>query len=256
MMIGLWAGCTARIRVPEVKKSAEDILSYLNISFEEVDEDLCCGAPLEVLGFIDDFKKNLNKVKRILSSEKYEYIITLCPECLYVFKRYLPHIISEKILHISDYLAKYTDILFNKAFAKSSVSVYYHEPCALVRKLQYDSTKKILEKIPGLKVVNSLLSGKYSTCCGAGGGVFIYAPDIAIEAASEKIETEIIPSSTDYLIVSCPVCYMIFKYAITLKGYNIKLVYLTQLMQKVVRGVGFEPTPAYATGYPREREGS
>jgi len=27
-------------------------------------------------------------------------------------------------------------------------------------------------------------------------------------------------------------------------------------MQKVVRGVGFEPTPAYATGYPREREGS
>ena len=237
-MIGLWTGCTARIRAPEVKESAESILSYLNIPFEEIDEDYCCGAPLEVLGFMNDFKENLSKVEKVLSSKKYSNIITLCPECLYVFKRYLPQTISRKILHISSYLAKYANALFKKTFSENNITVYYHEPCALSRKLQYDVTEEILEKIPGLKILGSSLKGKYSTCCGAGGGVFIYAPDIAIEAASEKIETEVIPSGAEYLIVSCPVCYMVFKYAIALKEYSIKLLYLTQFIQETIHSAG------------------
>ena len=67
--------------------------------------------------------------------------------------------------------------------------VTYHDPCDLGRKSQvYDAPRHVLRTIPGLTLVEMSSCGQISECCGGGGNLESFDPDVVAEVAWRRID--------------------------------------------------------------------
>ena len=89
----------------------------------------------------------------------------------------------------------------------------------------YESPRELLEKIPGLKLIEMERIKEYSYCCGAGAGVKSAFPEFALNTARTRIE-EAEDTGAQVLTSSCPFCSTnlqdgIYESDSTLKYYDI-----------------------------------
>jgi heterodisulfide reductase subunit D len=108
--------------------------------------------------------------------------------------------------------------------------VTYHDPCHLGRHNNlYDEPRKILEAIPGVRLVEMERTRDESRCCGAGGGVKTAFPDLAQKIAELRV-ADAEKTGADTLVTSCPFCYQSLKAAIDGKGSKLKMMDLMELV--------------------------
>lgn len=101
--------------------------------------------------------------------------------------------------------------------------VTFQDPCFLGRYNGiYDSPRKILKAIPGLKLVEMAKSRQQSECCGGGGGGnWMDIP--AGERLSERRVKQAVKTGAEILAVACPFCLAMFEDAVKTTGYDEKI---------------------------------
>jgi len=108
--------------------------------------------------------------------------------------------------HIVQVLAEQIDQGKVKFTKKVNKTVAYHDPCELGRDTQtYDQPRKILEAIPGLKVVEFFSTKEQTWCCGGGGGVKGLDYDLSIEIGSDKVK-QANEVGAELIVSACPSC--------------------------------------------------
>lgn len=199
-------GCTARERLNSISESSEKVLNILDVNFETLDDEECCGSVLLRTGFKEEAMSHMKKNVKKLKDEK---IIVSCAGCYKTLKEdYKNHLgVELDVIHISQLL---NDLLndknnnYNLNSSDSDLLVTYHDPCHLGRHSgEFEAPREVIKKFS--KLIEMENNRENSQCCGSGGGVKSAFPEIAKSIAIKRSE-EAEATSCDLLVTSCPFC--------------------------------------------------
>ena len=235
-----YVGCTSSYRRKEMAIAAGRIMNKAGLPFNILQNDeICCGSPILRTGDTNTYEEILNKNLNTIESKGIETVVFSCAGCYDTFK------VDYPLTRKYDFEVKHTVELFDeliesgrlKFIKKVPISVTYHDPCHLGRNAEryedwdgdvlplmplvsinippkpkrtgskgiYDAPRKILKKIPGLKLKEMERIQEYAYCCGAGAGVKSAFPEMALETAKTRIE-EAEDSGADNIVSACPFC--------------------------------------------------
>lgn len=202
------------------------------------ENDACCGGRLWQMGMSGAFDAQAERMIGRIRECGAAAIVTPCSDCYHAFKRlYAKAGLEVQVLHIVEYLDKLIAegrMTFSK---EQPITVTYHDPCHLGRQGEsylpwagqekkilnqvhtweprrpryngaygiYDAPRRILEALPGVKLVEMERIREYSWCCGAGGGCSETDPEFSRWTAAERIE-EARATGAEVLVTACPWC--------------------------------------------------
>lgn len=210
-------GCTAREKELDISKNTEKLLKLLNIDYNTLENEKCCGSVLLRTGFIDEAKSQIKKNTKIFKNET---IITSCAGCYKTLKEDYDNI---DVIHISQLINKL--IKENKIyFKKQNLNVTYHDSCHLARHCgEYEAPRNIIKEIANL--IEMDYNRENALCCGAGGGVKSAYPEIADSLSKNRID-EALKTKCELLITTCPFCKL------NLKNNSIEVLDLCEFIIK------------------------
>jgi len=203
--IPLFIGCQYLSR-PNKTRMWIRILEKLGIK-PKVQKEICCGYPLEVLGFKKEFSEHKEKFLASFSNAK--EIITLCPTCT-VWLQEGYEFNSKHVLQV---------ILEKLPEKKLEIKATYHDPCDLSRGAKIiNEPREVLKKL-GIELVEMPKSRDTSRCCGGGGGILMSDETLSYRIAERRIR-EALSTDTGTLVTACPTCEQVLKKAATAVSEN------------------------------------
>jgi Fe-S oxidoreductase len=204
-----FTGCTAAMKIPTVVISAAKILKAANVEFAVLEEEPCCGSVMLRTGRTDEAHLNAQKVVSAIQKSGAKKIIVTCAGCLRTLREDFPKLGLEipEVLHIVEVLQE--TIAGKKLKLKpetEGLKVTYHDPCHLSRALGiYDAPREVIMAMPDVVFVEMETSRETATCCGAGGGLRSYDPDLAKRIAADRVKNaqEV---GAEIIATACPFC--------------------------------------------------
>ncbi|SJZ99215.1 anaerobic glycerol-3-phosphate dehydrogenase subunit C [Selenihalanaerobacter shriftii] len=172
--VAYFTGCSTNFYNPAIGKSMVKVLEK-NEYQVILPKQKCCGIPKMNYGDIDSARANINYNIESLSEiikDGYDIIVD-CPSCsLSLKEEYLDivdsqeaRLVAQHTYHINEYLLMLNDKDNLNLDLKTNQSKYaYHTPCHLKAQGLSNTSKEVLELIPGVKV-----SGIDAGCCGIAG---------------------------------------------------------------------------------------
>jgi Fe-S oxidoreductase len=219
-----FVGCTPAYdpRIQEVAKSLVKCFQKAEVNFGTLgDEENCCGNEVYGMGEKGLFEFLVEENMKIFNKYNVKQIVTSCPHSYHSFKnRYAQT--SFEVLHHTQLLAD----LISKgklAFSKElKNTVIYHDPCFLGKQNGiYDEPRKVIENIPGVKLVEFERSRERSLCCEGGGGRMWV--DIPGERLAETRIKDAAEAGAEIVATACPFCLLTFEDAIKTTGLEGKI---------------------------------
>jgi len=189
-----FVGCVASLfpRSYRVPQSFASILEASGVDFTTLGgQEWCCGYPLLSMGRLEQAKgiiaHNVAQVKELGASR----VVFACPSCYHMWKFIYPEVLGEEVgldvVHATE--------LLDELIAQGDVElgevplrVTYHDPCDLGRKSDvFDAPRRVLRSIPGVTFVEMSSCGEISECCGGGGNLESFDPDVVSEVSLNRI---------------------------------------------------------------------
>jgi L-lactate dehydrogenase complex protein LldF len=197
----LYIGCVGMTTESETTELAIRLLNRLGVDFTLI-EEVCCEAVKEDTGSSpsrERIRQNIEKVKKAGGRE----VLFICPTCLKTFLEY--HGEHPTDLHfrtLTSFLAEHFS--FTSSDADPSV-ITFHDPCHLGRGLgSFDETRGLMKSLDS-KWVEMEHHHQESLCCGAGGGVKGFYPEISRDMAWNRVK-EAQEVGADILLTDCLSC--------------------------------------------------
>jgi heterodisulfide reductase subunit D len=238
-----FVGCTAAYD-PNIKDMAIDtarVLASAKVDFGTLgNEEGCCGSTLMRTGLSESAKKTVRKNLELFEKASPSTIVTSCAGCFKTIRQDYPKVgrVNARVVHITQFVTELIDQKKLVLDRHVNGKVTYHDPCHLGRHSKlYDEPRKIIESIPGIKLVEMERIRDESRCCGAGGGVKTAFPDLAQKISNLRIE-DAEKTGADMLVTSCPFCYQSLKASIDAKGSRLKMMDLMELVRLSSSGPG------------------
>ena len=198
----LFPGCTLGTFHPKLTRALFD-----NLAQNEPDLALamdCCYKPLRDIGLEDRFDSATQKLEEKLDSMGVEKIITACPSCLQQLGQSLK---GDREVVSCYNLVHPTNDSFTSAEANGSEAlITIHDSCSDRESGVVGSeVRKILTGLKGVRLTEMYHNRRNSLCCGSGGLVSAFDPNLAMEASSQRVkEAEKTGSAT--MVTYCATC--------------------------------------------------
>jgi Fe-S oxidoreductase len=160
-------------RMKKVAVATAEILDRAGVDFGILgSQENCCGESIRKTGSEEVFKRLARENIKTFIDNGVRRILVSSPHCYHTFKNEYPEfMVNFEVIHVAQFLAELIDqgrLEFTRPVEKK---VTYHDPCYMGRHNDiYDEPRKVLEKIPGLELVEMPDFRKDSLCCGGGGG--------------------------------------------------------------------------------------
>jgi len=230
-----FVGCTAAYdpNIRDMAVNSVRALAKAGVDFGTLgNEEGCCGSTLLRTGLLESAKKMASKNIEMFERAKPSMIVTSCAGCYKTLRQDYPKVgkVNAKVIHITQYLTELIDSGKLKMNKRVQGVATFHDPCHLGRHNGiYVQPRKILEAIPGLKLVEMERNREEARCCGAGGGVKSAFPELAQKISLLRVE-DAEKTGADMLVTSCPFCYQSLKAAIEVKGSKLKMLDLADVV--------------------------
>ncbi|MGD2179341.1 MAG: (Fe-S)-binding protein [Anaerolineae bacterium] len=216
--IAYFVGCVGAFfpRSYRVPQSLVRILQAAEADFTTLGgEEWCCGYPLLALGEAerarDLARHNVAQAVELGVAR----IVSTCPSCYHMWKHIYPDLLEEEaegrglmeleVMHATELLAELVDE-GKVPMGELGLQVTYHDPCDLGRKGGvYEAPRQVLRGIPGVSLVEMSGCGQISECCGGGGNLESFDPDVVSDVALHRIDRAV-EAEADMLISACQQC--------------------------------------------------
>ena len=189
-----FVGCVASFfpRSYRVPQAFASILEASNADFTTLGgQEWCCGYPLLSMGRLEEAKAlirhNVEQVKELGASR----VVFACPSCYHMWKHIYPDVLEEdiglQVLHATELMV---ELIAQGAIklGEMDLRVTYHDPCDLGRKSGvFEAPRQVLQSIPGVTFVEMSSSGQISECCGGGGNLESFDPDVVSEVSLHRV---------------------------------------------------------------------
>ena len=167
-------------------------------------------------------------------------LITPCAGCYKTFKELYPGIREAglEVYHSVEYLhrlLKEGRIKLNKELKKK---ITYHDPCDLGRAFGIlEEPRQILQAIPGVEYLEMERNRLDSRCCGAGGGLLAYNPEMAIGLAVDRVK-DALEVNAELIVSACPACKdALRKGALEIRKHGGNRIEVADITEVIVRAV-------------------
>lgn len=223
--------------------------------------DCCCASRAWQMGFADEFTDRANSNISVIESAGIKTIVTPCADCYHGFKRLYAELgLKVEVLHFVEYLDRIISEGKLKLNNTLDITVTYHDPCHLGRQGEayeawnghekkilnqvhtweprrpryngskgiYDAPRRVIQAIPGVKLVEMERIREYSWCCGAGSGCSETLPVYSLATASERV-AEARSTNAEILVTACPWCKSNFEADGTMKVIDITELVIASL---------------------------
>ena len=204
----LFMGCLPSFMDMKIIPSFVQVMDAGDVDYTTLGtEEGCCGFPLYLLGS-DGFDSHAKEVLERIKETGARQLVTPCAGCYKTFK----HLYSEigdmglEIYHAVQHMEKLITerrIHFNREVARK---VTYHDPCDLGRACMiFEEPRNVLKSIPGVEYVEMAKNRLDARCCGGGGGMQAFKPDLAVALAAERVR-DALEVGADVIVSACPAC--------------------------------------------------
>jgi fumarate reductase (CoM/CoB) subunit B len=185
-------GCSLSCFAPSLIRKAFQWLEEQGI--EVGFSDTCCSKPLSSLGLKQRADQMLEALRNKMKNEKIKQIITSCPNCHRTFKEYFAG--SIEVVSIFTLLEK------AGVRIETSGTTSVHDPCPDRNdKTARETVRSLLQG----EAVEMEHYGRQTLCCGSGGIVSLFSPDICERrAAIRMIEQD--ECGADVCVTTCLAC--------------------------------------------------
>ena len=200
-------------RMKKVATATAKILKKAGVDFGILGaQENCCGESIRKTGSEQVFKRLARENIKTFIDNGVKKVIVSSPHCYHTFKNEYPEfMVNFEVVHINQYLMELINDGRLEISGEFPKKVTYHDPCYLGRHNGvYDEPREVLKQVTGLELVEMEASGKFSLCCGGGGGrIWMDTPqeerfsDIRLEQAES--------AGAQVLATSCPYCITNFE---------------------------------------------
>jgi len=200
-------------RMKKVATATANILKKAGVNFGILgSQENCCGESIRKTGSEEVFKRLARENIKTFIDNGVKKIIVSSPHCFHTFKNEYPEfMVNFEVVYISQYISELINAGRLELTGEFAKKITYHDPCYLGRHNDiYDEPRDVLNKVPGLELIEMADCRKNSLCCGGGGGrIWMDTPkeerfsDIRLKQANEV--------GAEVLVTSCPYCITNFE---------------------------------------------
>lgn len=209
----LFGGCTYSLMD---QKTLIDMAELLGDVYYLGEEEPCCNNLQYDTGYLKEFEEKKKGVAAILNKTKAKEIVTGCPTCYRMLEEQYSDVIKAKPIHFITKLHQLVKDGKLKFESKKKVKVTWHDPCHLGRfGGMLDEPREIIQAVKNVEFVEMENHGLDSHCCGAGSGMLMSYPEIAIEISKNRYR-EAEKEGADIILTFCPTCELTLQ-----KGANV-----------------------------------
>ncbi len=236
-----YIGCES-MKFPEVVKANIEILKKAGVKFStNLEKKGCCGGPAFNIRDLKIAKELADKNKELIENTGARIVVSDCPGCIETLSKRYQKVgieIDVKFIHIVQYIRDLIDngkIKLEREIPDEYKKVAIHDPCLLARNLNdTESIRAILNKVPGIEIIEPIYNKQYTHCCGWSGTVHWADKNIAIKEAINRIN-ELKETGATVFISACPECELGLEYGISEKDKEkIKIIDISELLMKVI----------------------
>jgi heterodisulfide reductase subunit D len=201
----------------------------------------CCGYPLFINGEMDrarDLIRHNVEVVREMGARK---VVVTCASCYHFWKHSYPAALGPddlrgiEVQHATQFLA---DMLESGKVPLQEIreNVTYHDPCDLGRKGGVvEAPRRVLRQIPGLRLVEMAENRDSSHCCGGGGNLESFAPEVSKEISVNRVrQAAAVGAGT--LVSACQQCERTLFNAARAERIRIRVKDITELVLEAMEG--------------------
>jgi len=225
-------------RIQRVAQATANILNKAGVDFGILGtKESCCGESIRKAGNEGLFQSLAQSNISAFAEAGVNKIVTTSPHCYHTFKNEYPKLGADfEVVHFCQYLAELIRQGRLNLTKEVNKRVTYHDPCYLGRHNNiYDEPREILNRIPGLELVEMPNYREDSLCCGGGGGRIWMETKKGERFADLRIE-QAVESGATILAVACPYCLCNFEDSVlTLgKSESIEIRDIAELVQEAI----------------------
>lgn len=191
-------GCMIRAAYPDIGERWLRILRRLGINAIIMPEERCCGSPLRNAGALDEFRQNARLLADVVRKYHGKEVIAACPACTHT----LSDLLDVPVRHVAQAVLPR---LKRARPGSVGMRVVYHDPCHLARYVGAVEEPRAVLRACGCEVVEPALSGRFTYCCGGGGGLPANHPGVA-ESVGRERAGQLERTGADAVVTSCPMC--------------------------------------------------
>ncbi|HXX58970.1 MAG TPA: (Fe-S)-binding protein [Thermodesulfovibrionales bacterium] len=234
-----FAGCTVSFdpAMQSVAVQTARLLQEAGIDFSILgDEEPCCVGKLRRMGDLD-FPSEAKKRSDQLARMGLSTVVVSCAGCFKGLHSDYSKLWPEKvrIVHLVQLLDRLLQDRLLSLEHEVPLVVTYHDPCHLGRHNRiYDEPRRILQTIPGLRLVEMPRHRAFSSCCGMGGGLKTVNPEIQHRMGAERIR-EAEATGAEAIVTPCQTCSMGLIHGVAEAGSRMKVYHLNEVLLRSVR---------------------
>jgi Fe-S oxidoreductase/FAD/FMN-containing dehydrogenase len=210
-----FAGCTASYVERDIGIASVKLLDAAGVDFTYTGEkESCCGTPMLVAGKWDIFAETMKKNIAAVKSSGADTVITSCPACDMMWRHVYPKWAQKLGIEYAINSRHYSEILADKiasgefkfpANGHKPCTVTWHDSCHIGRVTGvYEPPRKLIEAIPGVKLVEMEHNREDAHCCGSV-LTLIKDPPVAAEVGKVRLD-EALAVGAEKVLALCPCC--------------------------------------------------
>jgi Fe-S oxidoreductase len=188
-------------------------------------EEKCAGEGARLVGETGLFETLQDYNLAVFAKYRFQRIVTSGAHAYDAFRHEYPALgFAYPVEHTTPFFARHLDALQPLLTKKLGYTVTYHDACALGRHSGfYEEPRRLLQAIPGVKLVEMTHNRANSLCCGGGGGgmwLDAYYTAKGYDRLADRRVKEAIATGADVLAVSCPYEVSRFEDALKVQGFE------------------------------------
>ncbi len=210
----LYVGCASSYdaRLQRTARSAAGLLTAAGVDVGILGvHERCCGDAVRVNGERGFLERLVQQNAKTFGDTKAQTIVTLSPHCYDIIRNVYPRYgLGAEVLHATEYFQRLLDAGKLQPARRDPVDVAYHDPCYLGRYNHvYEAPRKLLESVPGVRLVEMSNSRSNALCCGGGGGG-VWRRDDGNRLSTQRYQ-QAKDTRAQLLATACPYCIQNFE---------------------------------------------
>jgi heterodisulfide reductase subunit D len=238
--VAYFVGCVSSFfpRSYKVPQSFVQILDRGGVDYALLGgTEWCCGYPMFIDGELERARDLIRHNVEAVRAMGVKKVVTTCPSCFHFWKHSYPAALGVEemddlgleVQHATEFLADLLETGKLK-LRKLRENVTYHDPCDLGRKGGVtEAPRRVLAQIPGLRLIEMAENRDSSHCCGGGGNLETFAPEMSKAVARNRIQ-QAADVRAGTLVSACQQCERTLANAARAERLRIRVKDITELV--------------------------